>query len=209
MKSTRERILERLLSNPFSSITDLAEAVGINAISVRHHLTSLQADGLVTAQEERHGVGRPKLVYLLTNDGRERFPTRYLELTNLLIDHIKEKFPKESLENIFTQIAEDLTKEEIQSLRGLPVEEKLSHLQKFMQEEGYGIEWEKQGNSYVVTQSSCPYFHVTQQHPEVCALTRTIMSQFLSLESEKIDCISKENGHCSFYVSSDSLKDAA
>jgi len=208
MKSTRERILQRLLTNPFSSITELAQSVGINAISVRHHLTSLQAEGLVTAQEERHGVGRPRLVYFLTEDGCEKFPTRYLELTNLLLNHLKEKFPHESLEVIFSQIAEDLTKTEVQNLKGLPVEEKLKHLQKFMESEGYDIQLEKQGDSYVVHQSSCPYFHVTQQHPEVCTLTRSIMSQFLSLAVEKIDCISKENGQCSFYLSDEMLRGA-
>jgi len=66
MKSTRERVLQTLLTNPNSTINALAEAVGINAVSVRHHLTSLQADNLVQSQEERHGVGRPRLVYSLT-----------------------------------------------------------------------------------------------------------------------------------------------
>ena len=69
MKSTRERILDVLHSNPRSSINDLAEAVGINAISVRHHLNNLEADGLIQYDEERHGVGRPRLVYSLTERG--------------------------------------------------------------------------------------------------------------------------------------------
>ncbi len=37
MKSTRDRILQTLVSQPRSTITDLALAVDINAISVRHH----------------------------------------------------------------------------------------------------------------------------------------------------------------------------
>ncbi len=65
MTSTRERVLQTLLTSPRSAINDLALAVGINGISVRHHLTNLQADGLVTYEEERHGVGRPLMVYLL------------------------------------------------------------------------------------------------------------------------------------------------
>jgi DeoR family transcriptional regulator, suf operon transcriptional repressor len=63
MNSTRDRILQTLLNRPRSSINELAQAVDINAISVRHHLTNMQADGLVAAEEERHGVGRPRLVY--------------------------------------------------------------------------------------------------------------------------------------------------
>ena len=66
MSSTRDRILQTLLRQPRRTINDLAEAVGINPISVRHHLTSLQVEGLVTSEEERHGVGRPRLLYALT-----------------------------------------------------------------------------------------------------------------------------------------------
>ena len=78
MQSTRERILQYLQKKPRSTINTLAEAVGINPISVRHHLTNLQIEGLVMAEEERHGVGRPRLVYLLTEHGMEHFPTRYM-----------------------------------------------------------------------------------------------------------------------------------
>ena len=104
MKSTRERILQTLLNHPRSTINDLAEAVGINAISVRHHLTSLQADNLVAADEERHGVGRPRLVYSLTEKGLERFPTRYLRLTNRLLDQMKESMPPAVINKLFTAI---------------------------------------------------------------------------------------------------------
>jgi len=200
MKSTRDRILKRLLTHPMSSINDLAKAVGINAISVRHHLTSLQAEGLVTAQEERHGVGRPRLVYFLTEGGREKFPTRYLELTNRLIDHLKEKFPEQTVEEIFSDIAVELTRNEVKNLDGIPFELKLDKLQKFMVDEGFSMQWENQGEEYFIHQVSCPYFHVTQQHPEVCTLGRTIISQFLSLSVENISCISKGNAHCVFQI---------
>ena len=209
MKSTRERILQRLLTHPFSSINDLADAVGINAISVRHHLTSLQADGLVAAQEERHGVGRPRLVYFLTDGGREKFPTRYLELTNRIIDQLKEKFPEQTIEGIFDRIAEELTEEEVKRLNGMPFEEKLDHLQEFMVDEGFSMNWEKQGEKYYIYQVSCPYYHVTQQHPEVCSLGRSIITQFLSLPVERIACIGQGNAHCTFQIHTDSKKESA
>src|SRR5512141_2796665 len=108
MKSTRERILQTLLSHPRSTINELAAAIGINAISVRHHRTSLQADGLVTYEEERHGVGRPRLVYFLTEKGMEHFPTRYFRLTNRLLDQIKGTFSDQMVQKLFTQMAADL-----------------------------------------------------------------------------------------------------
>jgi len=99
MKSTRERIIQTLLLNPKSTINDLANAVDINAISVRHHIISLQVEGLVLAQEERHGIGRPRLVYSLTESGAELFPTRYLRLVNQLFTQLKSRLTKTEMEN--------------------------------------------------------------------------------------------------------------
>ena len=71
MSETRENILKTLFRKPNATVNELADEVGINAISVRHHLISLQADGLVESEERRHGVGRPRLLYRLTDRGRE------------------------------------------------------------------------------------------------------------------------------------------
>ena len=57
-KSTRERVLQTLLTNQRCTINEIADAVEINPISVRHHITKLQADGMVDSEEERHGVGQ-------------------------------------------------------------------------------------------------------------------------------------------------------
>jgi len=73
MKSTKEKVLQTLADNPRSNITEIADAIGINPISVRHHLTNLQADNLIASEEERHGVGRPRLVYFLLMKGSKNF----------------------------------------------------------------------------------------------------------------------------------------
>jgi predicted ArsR family transcriptional regulator len=61
-ESTRERVLKTLLTQEQCTINELAKAVDINPISVRHHITKLQSEGLVNSTEERHGVGRPRRV---------------------------------------------------------------------------------------------------------------------------------------------------
>jgi predicted ArsR family transcriptional regulator len=72
-KSTRDRVLQTLLRKHRCTINELAEVVEINPISVRHHIAKLQAEGLVLSEEERHGVGRPRQVFFLTEAGIERF----------------------------------------------------------------------------------------------------------------------------------------
>ena len=133
MKSTREKVLHTLVTNPRSTIVEIAKSVGINAISVRHHLTSLQADGFVNAEEERHGVGRPRLVYFLTESGQENFPKRYFRLTNHLLEQMKKTLSDKDFKKIFKDMANDLTKEYKPKIAKLDFEGRLDLLKSVME----------------------------------------------------------------------------
>src|SRR5512136_8931 len=148
MKSTRDRILQTLLGKPRTTINELAVAVGINPISVRHHLTNLQVEGLVGAEEERHGVGRPRLVYFLTETGMERFPTRYLRLTTRLLSQMKESMPAPVVSKLFAEMADGLAQEYTDQMTGMAMEERLDLAKTLLTEEGFDIQWEKTGSQY-------------------------------------------------------------
>jgi DeoR family transcriptional regulator, suf operon transcriptional repressor len=200
MKSTRDRILQTLLRQPRRTITELAEAVGINPISVRHHLSNLQVEGLVAFEEERHGVGRPRLVYMLTEAGMEHFPTRYLRLTTRLLAQMKESMPGPVVAKLFSQVAEDLAGEYADQVRGLGMEERLEFVKGLLAEEGFTVEWEKQGDEYHIHEISCPYYQIGVNHPEVCAVDQALISRMLALPAEKVQCILNGNAHCTYVV---------
>lgn len=200
MKSTRDRILHTLLTHPRSTINDLAKAVNINAISVRHHLTSLQADGLVATEEERHGVGRPRLVYFLTEKGLERFPARYYRLTNRLLDQMKEALPKQAIRQLFVEMASNLAAGYAQRVEDYTLEEKLDVVKDLLAQEGFMIEWEKLEGEYHIHEISCPYYHVGQSHPEVCVVDQTLISTVLSIPVNKINCVLSGDKHCTYVI---------
>jgi predicted ArsR family transcriptional regulator len=206
MKSTRDKILQTLLRRPRATINELAEAVGINPISVRHHLTNLQMEGLIAAEEERHGVGRPRLTYVLTEDGMEKFPTRYLRLTTRLLAQMKEKLPQPMVGELFKQVATDLASEHEEQLRGLSVEERIAVLQDLLADEGFVVEWEKKGSQYFIHEITCPYLQVGQNHPEVCTVDQTLISKMLAVPANKIQCILSGASHCTYVVQATAVK---
>ncbi len=200
MKSTKERILHTLLRHPGSTINDLAEAVGINPISVRHHLTNLQMEGLVEAQEERHGVGRPRLTYALTEHGMERFPTRYLRLTSRLLDQLKSSLPQPMVRKLFAEMATSLVEEYAEQMQGLSMEERLDLICELLAEEGFTVEWEKLEGQYRIHEITCPYLQIGQHHPEVCTVDQTLISKMLAVPAEKVQCILDGSAHCTYVV---------
>jgi len=200
MKSTRDRIMQTLLRQPRTTINELAVAVGINPISVRHHLTNLQVEGLVTAEEERHGVGRPRLVYFLTETGLERFPTRYLRLTTRLLTQMKETMPEPVVNKLFSEMADGLAQEYAEQMTGMDMEDRLELAKSLLTEEGFTVEWEKDGGQYRIHEITCPYLQIGQNHPEVCTVDQTLISRMLAVPVEKVQCVLSGDAHCTYVV---------
>jgi predicted ArsR family transcriptional regulator len=90
MQSTRQEILEILKKEGQATVEDLAERLELTPMTIRHHLNVLQAQSLVVAAEVRRSktVGRPRLVYTLTEAADQLFPQGYGELARHLVSEV-------------------------------------------------------------------------------------------------------------------------
>jgi DeoR family suf operon transcriptional repressor len=201
MSSTRDAILSTLKAASSATLADLAAAVGVTTVSVRHHLSGLQADGLVVAEEARHGVGRPHLVYSLSEAGLERFPARYVRFSGRLLDELKSTMTGPEIEGMFTRIAESIVADHAHRLVGKSLEEKMALVVELLGEEGFMAAWTGAGGTYQLTEYNCPYLHIGQKHPEVCRIDHTLISQALAVPVERSACLLEGDEHCTFTIS--------
>jgi predicted ArsR family transcriptional regulator len=188
--------MKTLLAFPGSTINNLADAVGINGISIRHHLTSLEADDLVISSEERHGVGRPRLTYTLTDKGVEEFPTNYLKLTRRMLDYLKAHMTKEEIEDVFKEIGKEIAESYKDDFQNKTYEEKVLLVKSVLDNEGFMIEVKKEEDSYSYISLSCPYYRIRQDYPEICILDQTLISELLSQPVKIKSCMFEGDDHC-------------
>ena len=200
MKSTRDKILNTLLTQRQATIKQLSEVVGINGISVRHHLINLQAEGLVTAEEQRHGVGRPAFVYRLTEKGMEKFPTNYLKLTNYLLAELEESLSPEELEATFKRIGKKQAEESTNIDKNLPIETQLEQLANQLASDRFMLSWKKEGDSIILQSDNCPYLHVGKEHPEICKIDETLFSEALGREVQLETCMLRGDPRCTYKI---------
>lgn len=203
---TREIILRTLQSRGSCTVKDLAEAAGISPVSVRHHLSNLLAEDLIESEEVRHGVGRPRHVFSLTEHGYELFPTRYYRLTNRLLGELKEALPDRSIESLLSGVADSMADDYAGQLEGLPLEKRLTRLVELLNEEGFNADIQRQGDSVILRELSCPYYHVGQSHPEVCMIDQTFIARALSLPVERVRCLLDGDAHCAFTIPIEGIK---
>jgi predicted ArsR family transcriptional regulator len=73
----RRNLLLRLRHEGPAAPEDLASALGASRTGVLQQLHALEAAGLVSRRAVRHGVGRPRHVYDVTDAAQDLFPTNY------------------------------------------------------------------------------------------------------------------------------------
>src|SRR5690242_14474494 len=88
-RPTAGRVLLLLKTRGPATAADLGPALGVTAEAARQQLVRLARDGLVSAESEPRGVGRPVQVWGLTAAGHARFPDAHAELTVQLVRTIR------------------------------------------------------------------------------------------------------------------------
>lgn len=205
---TRDKVLEILLKKQRCTINEIAEEVGINHISVRHHISKLEASGRVSSEEENIGVGRPRKVYFLTNQGMEDFPQRYLTFSIRLVEQLKDTLPPQTVKKLFKEIATDMVNDHTAQvdLSGLDLRERLTLISQLLEHEGFTIEIINNEDGFQIREISCPYKHVGEEHPEICLVDETIIEQVLATNIEKTHCVLTGDPYCAYNAPNETEK---
>ncbi len=197
-KSTRDIILESIKASHQAKVEDLAEVANVSPVTVRHHLNSLQAEGLIEAGSVRRKVGRPYYVYSLSAKGEELFPKRYMRLTNRLLDELKAVLPQPVIDQVFKGVVQTVLSEHRTHFAGLPFEQRLDYLVDLLKEEGFLSKWEKTVEGYVLTEYSCPYYSIGQEHAEICTFDKELILSVLESPIQQHSCMLQGADCCQF-----------
>ena len=198
---TKEKLFQALRTQGEMTVSEMATAAQITPVAVRHHLASMQAEGLVKVREERHGVGRPRQIFKLTPNALERSTSRYYQFTNLLLEQLKKHLPPELFRKILFEVAMSMASAWKDELETLPLPHRLDRLVELLTREGFLERVESRGTGqYVLTQLACPYSRISLSHPEVCTLDSSMISLALGTPVEQVSCIRNGSNFCTYSI---------
>ena len=198
MQSTRQEILEILKEDREATVEDLATRLELTPMTIRHHLNVLQAQNLVAATTLRRSqkVGRPRLVYSLTEEADDLFPQSYGQLARHLVSEIKETMGPDETEAIFRRIANRIAGEAPPAYKGQTFEDRLEQVSDFLEDLGFLFRWEKTDEGYILTNVNCPYRLVTREHPEICMMDTVLLGRLLGVEPKVMSSLRRGESAC-------------
>ncbi|MEO8458112.1 MAG: winged helix-turn-helix transcriptional regulator [Chloroflexota bacterium] len=171
MQSTRQQILEYLQRHGRGTVKELGELLGLTSTGIRQHLTVLERDDLVEAREERGRVGRPTLVYSLTNKADSLFPKTYDLLASVLLEEIRSGQGNNQLHQMLHKVAKRLAAPFEERVAGKTLAERVPEVAAILEEQGCMTDWSTDANGdYVIDEYTCPFPKIAQVDRAVCAL---------------------------------------
>lgn len=155
---TDERTLMLLKTRGPQTAGNLAAPLRITPEAVRQQLARLEDQGLVTYEDVRESVGRPKRVWRLTDRGHARFPDSHAELTLALLESVQAEFGADGLNRLISRREQQTLQAYRDAMASLDtLHERVQRLAEIRSLEGYMAEWQEDGaGNLLLIENHCP-----------------------------------------------------
>lgn len=200
MQATRQQILDYIRRQGRATVKDLNNFLSLTSTGVRQHLTVLEREGLVHAQEERGHVGRPALVYKLTDKGDALYPKSYDQLANVLLEEVRELAGAEALQTLLRRVATRFAEPYKKRLEGRPLSERVQEASQIIQERGCLSEYSKDGEDWLIRQYTCPFPNVAGRNSCVCSLDVEFVRQLVGADARLTTSLLRDDDACTFRI---------
>jgi predicted ArsR family transcriptional regulator len=194
VESTREQILRYVRGRRETTVAQLADSLHLSQQAVRRHLDGLRADGLVDVRQERHGVGRPTLLFYTTERGEELAGRTYLQMLTRLFKHLEKLDAsqvsgadgRQVLEQVFSGIATEMAADHVGEVHGATLDQRVDEASKALEREGIVDSWEKLDNgTYQIVNQECPYLRLAELSDAACKSDRKSIELLIGAEVEQ------------------------
>jgi predicted ArsR family transcriptional regulator len=200
MQATRKDILDVLRARGHATVKEIGERLNLTSTGIRQHLTILERDGLVSASEERGHVGRPALVYRLTDVGHDLFPKKYDELANALIEEAHALLGPQALQQLMRNVALKFAQPYLPRLEGLALPGRVQEVERILVERGTVASCSQDGDDFFVEKHTCPFWNVATKNSAVCALDVQFIRELVGTDARLTTSLLRGDDSCTFRV---------
>ena len=198
-ESTRGRVLD-LIRQGVSTVEGLSTRLGLTDNAVRAHLATLERDRLVEQHGLQRGPRKPHFSYRLSPEAEQLFPKAYHALLSRLLAILKLRLDPDQLNEILNEVAGSLAVGLSATRNSETLEAKAQQAVEVLGELGGTSRIENEdGRLLIRSNSGCPFSEVVSEHPEVCRLAETLLSEITGATVTE-RCDRGEAPRCTFEI---------
>ena len=172
LPSTKRNILQYLLKQGQANAQQLAQDLKISTQAIRRHLNELEADKLIEYQAVHQGMGRPRHLYNLSSQGRDRLsPQKYNDFAVSFLDTLAETAGQEQVSIVLEKQWQRKAAEYRDRLGKGTLKQRINKLVQLRQDEGYMAELhpgKPQEKQFILVEHNCAISEVAESYPSIC-----------------------------------------
>ncbi|MDX2136998.1 MAG: hypothetical protein SF123_02810 [Chloroflexota bacterium] len=206
IQQTRRYILDILRERGEATVDEIVSELqtrrgkDITPVTVRHHISLLQQDALITSPElrRRSSPGRPQHVYALTEKARDFFPNNYERLAASVLAQLQRNLPPDTINVIIEGVADDMARDA--QINDAPLHERMAMAVKYLNDHGYNADYEICADGYLLHTHNCPYHHISQDTPALCSMDMRLVASLVGVVPRLIGRMSEGQLACSYLI---------
>ena len=180
------------------TVTELADAMEVTATAVRQRLVRLLGQNSIQREATRHGRGRPRHRYWLTEKGLRLTGSNFTDLAVTLWQEIRQSNDPELRRETLRRIARALASGYADQIQGETPTERMESLAKLLKQRQIPVSVEGKDEGSVLTEHACPYPKLAEQDQGICNMEQMLFSELLGQNVELTQCRLQGGNECRF-----------
>ena len=203
-RTQRLEILNSLKRTKGMSVNELVERMGMSYMGIKQHCVTLARDGYLDTWRRPQKMGRPEMVYRLTERSHDLFKSDSNEFTLDLLKSIREIHGPNGPEKLLYNVFERKTKTLKSKAKGDTAVERAKWLARIRDSEGYMAQFvngETDGTSPHVLECHSPILNLLESYPIIGRLEETMFEAVLGIHVRREETRTSGLYECAFYFS--------
>jgi predicted ArsR family transcriptional regulator len=200
-RTQRLEILNSLKRSKGLSVNELVRKMKMSYMGIKQHCLTLQRDGYLDTWRRPQRMGRPEMVYRLTQRTHDLFQTDSNQFTLELLKSVNEIYGPNTPEKLLYNVFERKTTTLKAKVKGATIAERAKWLAKVRDNEGHMAQFtteEKDGGPQILECHS-PIMNLIDQYPIVRRLEQDLFEAVLGTSVRREETRNSGNYECAFY----------
>ena len=190
-KSQRLEIINKLKRTQGLSVGELGEQLGMSYMGVKQHCVDLEAEGYLDTWRRAKGIGRPEMIYRLTERSHGLFPAESNGMTITLLENAKALYGPAAPEKLLFSVFQKKAEAYQTRVRGETIAERAGKLARLRDAEGHMAELEQDAVFIRIVEHHCPIHDLLKAFPIVARLEAELFTRVLGA------AVQREEAHAS------------
>ncbi len=179
-RSARLRVLNELKRTQGLCVADLADRIGMSYMGVKGICLDLEKRGLVDTWRQPQKIGRPHLLYRLTQRAQDLFPTESNTLTLDMLEAARKLYGPTAPDKLLLLVFQKKAEQYLAKLKGDKPAERAKWLARLRDHDGYMSECESPENGGLrIVEHHSPILDILREYTLVAKLEADMFQRLI------------------------------